>query len=153
MERTARGELPNRRLLCCNKHTTHSLPYSPTHSHTKYDDKIINDYNFMLYKQTTLNFFLWILRNLYYRGLLTSDNIGLPFFFSKYDPCYVAGLTDNTNDGQYRNGMRYRLAEWVAVGTTLMNQPSISLRSADKLHRVGKENISTVRTGGPCLGP
>ena len=65
----------------------------------------------------------------------------------------IAGMTGNSNCGQYRNGIRYGLEQWVAVGTTLMNQPSISLRSADKLHRVGKENISTVRTGGPCLGP
>ena len=67
------------------------------------------------------------------------------FFLSKYDPCYVAGLTDNINEDQYRNGIRYGLEQWVDVGTTLMNQPNITLREAAKLHRVGKDFVNTVR--------
>jgi hypothetical protein len=58
----------------------------------------------------------------------------------------IAGLTDNSNCGQYRNGIRYGLEQWVDVGKTLMYRPSISLRDAAKLHRVGKGFISTVRT-------
>ena len=58
----------------------------------------------------------------------------------------IARLTTNTNGGQYRIGIRYGVKIWVAVAKTLMNNPSITIRDAARLHQCGKDFITTVRT-------